>query len=89
MQPATVIRYFSQLTDASLAVIGETCKGLTAIDMSGNDAITDVGIANLTLECREIKAISIAGCDLLTDASLEEECDRCRYSKYDPGMQGD
>ena len=59
MQPASVIRYSSQLTDASLAAIGETCKGLTYIDMSYNENITDVGIASLTQGCRQLQSFNI------------------------------
>ena len=70
MQPATVILYSSQLTDASLAVIGRTCKGLTSIDISDNNNITDVGIASLTQGCFQLQSIDIGGCDQLTDASL-------------------
>ena len=36
------------MSDASLAAIGETCKGLTSSDMSGNRNMTDVGVASLT-----------------------------------------
>ena len=32
------------LTDASVAAIGETCKGLTGIDMSHNTNMTDAGM---------------------------------------------
>ena len=69
MQPATVIRYSSQPTDASLAAIGETCKGLTSIDMSGNENITDVGISSLTQGFSQLKTVIIRQCYNLTDAS--------------------
>ena len=39
------------LTNTSLAAIGETCTGLTSIDMSRNENITDYGLASLTQGC--------------------------------------
>ena len=48
------------MRDASLAAIGETCFGLTYIDMSGNKNVTDVGIASLTQGCSQLKTSSIA-----------------------------
>ena len=41
-----------QLTDASLAAIGETCKGLTSIDMSRNRNISYIGIARDAVNSR-------------------------------------
>ena len=40
------ILYCWELTDASLAAIGETCKGLTSIVMCGNNSMTVVGMAS-------------------------------------------
>ena len=61
----------SQLTDASLAVIGESCRGLTSIDMSGHSNMTDVGISYLAQGCIHLQSINIGGsCSQLTDASL-------------------
>ena len=77
MQPASVIQYSSQLTDASLAAIGETCKGLTIIDMSGNKNMTDVGIASLTEGCGKLKHISLTSSQL-TDASLAVIGETCK-----------
>ena len=71
------IRCCSRLTDASLAAIGATCKGLTSIDMSYND-MTDIGIATLTQGCSELKIIHIAYCSQLTDASLAAIGETCK-----------
>ena len=63
--------YYSQLTDASLSVIGESCRGLTSIDMSGNSNMTDVGISYLVQGCIHLQSINIGGsCSQLADASL-------------------
>ena len=75
---------FSQLTDASLAwhgcdSIGETCRGLTSIDMSYNIKITDGGISCLVPGCIHLQSISIGGsCTQLTDASLAAIGESCR-----------
>ena len=42
------------MSDASLASIGETCKGLTSIDIVGLH-MTDAGIASLTQGCSQLK----------------------------------
>ena len=61
----------SQLTDASLVVIGESCRGLTSIDMSDNSNMTDIGISYLAYGCIHLQSINIGGsCSQLTDASL-------------------
>ena len=65
----------SQLTDASLSaigwdVIGESCRGLTSIDMNDNSNMTDVGISYLAQGCSHLQSINIASCYQLTDASL-------------------
>ena len=77
MQPSYDNHNSTGFTDASLAAIGETCKGLTSIDMSGNENITDVGIASLTQGCREIKAISVTSYHL-TDASYAAIGETCK-----------
>ena len=54
---ATTIKIAScyKLTDVSLAAIGETCKGLTSIDMRHNSKMTDVGMASVTVEFHCLK----------------------------------
>ena len=49
------------MIDASLAAIGETCKGLKSIDVSGNTSMTDVGIARLTQGCSRLVRINNKG----------------------------
>ena len=62
---------WSQLTDASLSGIGESCRGLTSIDMSYNSNMTDVGISYLAQGCIHLQSINIGGSySQLTDASL-------------------
>ena len=69
----------SQLTDASLAAIGETCRGLTSIDMYDNENMTDVGISYLAQGCIHLQSINIGGrCSQLTDASLAAIGESCR-----------
>ena len=50
-----------QLTDASLAAIGETCKGLTSFDMRSNRSMTHAGIASLRQKCSQIVSINSKG----------------------------
>ena len=57
-----LIAYCSQLTDASLAAIGETCKGLTSFDMRSNRSMTHAGIASLRQKCSQIVRIHNKGC---------------------------
>ena len=45
------ILYCWKLTDASLAAIGQTCKGLTRIDMRCMRQMTDVGITSMIEGC--------------------------------------
>ena len=71
------VRQFILLTDVSLAAIGETCKGLTRIDMRCNDNITDVGIASLTQGCGQLNYISVTSYNL-TDASLAAIGETCK-----------
>ena len=60
-----------QLTDASLATIGESCGVLTSIDMSDNSNMTDVGVSYLAQGCIHLQSINIGGsCSQLKDASL-------------------
>ena len=75
----------SQLTDASLAwhgcdSIGESCRGLTSIDMSDNRNMTDGGISCLAQGCIHLQSINIGGSySQLTDASLAwHGCDKIR-----------
>ena len=74
---AIYIASCSNLTDASLAAIGNTCKGLTSIDIS-NMRMTDLGIASLTQGCGQLKTINAAYCIMLTDASLEAIGEACK-----------
>ena len=53
-----------------MAAIGESCRGLTSIDMYGNSNMTDVGISYLVQRCIHLQSINIADCCQLTDASL-------------------
>ena len=66
------------MTDASLAVIGETCRGLTSIDIGGNENMTDIGIASLAKGCSQLMKINIATCSKLTDASLAAIGETCK-----------
>ena len=66
------------MTDASLAAIGETCKGLTSIDMSRNSNMTDVGTAGLIKGHIQLKIINLAFCSQLTDASLAAIGETCK-----------
>ena len=71
LQSINIGGYRSQLTDASLSAIGESCRGLTSIDMSGNSNMTDVGISYLAQGCIHLQSINIGGSySQLTDASL-------------------
>ena len=71
LQSINIRGSWSQLTDASLAAIGESCRGLTSIDMSCNSYMTDVGISYLAQGCIHLQSINIGGsCSQLTDASL-------------------
>ena len=71
LQSINIAGSCSQLTDASLAAIGESCRGLTSIDMHDNSKMTDVGISYLAQGCIHLQSINIGGsCSQLTDASL-------------------
>ena len=71
LQSINIGGYSSQLTDASLAAIGESCRGLTSIDMSDNGNMTDGGISCLAKGCIHLLVIGLRlSCDQLTDASL-------------------
>ena len=71
LQSINIGGYSSQLTDASLAAIGESCRGLTSIDMSGNCNMTDGGISCLVQGCIHLQSFNIGGsCSQLTDESL-------------------
>ena len=62
-----------------MAAIGETCRGLTSIDMSCNSNMTDVGISYLAQGCIHVQSINIGGsCSQLTDASLVAIGESCR-----------
>ena len=81
VQSINIGGYGFQLTDTSLALaaIGESCRGLTSIDMSGNSNMTDVGISYLAQGCIHLQSINIEGsCSQLTDASLSYVVDSCR-----------
>ena len=71
LQSINIGGLYTQLTDASLAVIGESCGVLTSIDVSDNRKMTDVGISYLAQGCIHLQSINIGGsCSQLTDASL-------------------
>ena len=71
VQSINIVGSCSQLTDASLAAIGESCRGLTSIDMSCNSNMTVVGISYLAQGCIHLQSINIGGSwSQLTDASL-------------------
>ena len=71
LQSINIGGYCSQLTDASLSAIGESCRGLTSIDMSGNSNLADGGISSLAQGCIHLRSINIGGSwSQLTDASL-------------------
>ena len=48
----------SQLTNASLAAVGATCRGLTSIYVRGSGNMTDDGIASLTQGCSQLRTIN-------------------------------
>lgn len=77
LQSFTFMGQYSLLTDASLAAIGETCKGLISIYIER--VITDLGMELLTLGCNRLQSINIGRCSKLTDASLAvigQSCNR-------------
>ena len=68
LQSFTFEGQYLLLTDASLAAIGETCKGLISIDIER--VITDLGMELLTQGCNRLQSSNIGRCSKLTDTSL-------------------
>lgn len=58
------------VTDDSLEVIGEVCRNLESLWLTGTDGgITDWGVAEIARQCHQLKTLCIRDCSTLTDST--------------------
>lgn len=77
--PRDAAIYSESILDiAALAAIGESCRGLTSINMPRINDMTDVGITSLTQGCINLQSIDFGDCDQMIEASLAAIGEGCQ-----------
>ena len=59
-----------KITDVALLALGERCKGMTYLDLTGNTNLTNAGLNWLTEGCHAMKTLKLYGLDRLDDAGM-------------------
>ncbi len=59
-----------KITDVALLALGERCKGLTRLDLSGNNNLTNAGLNWLCEGCHAMKILNLHGLNRLDDSGM-------------------
>lgn len=71
------LSYCGGVTDAVVAVVGQSCPSLQRLYLSRQVELTDAGVASAVL-CRQLTVLNLSYCVRITDAALHSIADNLR-----------
>ena len=58
--------------DSTISLVGQRCRYLRELDLTGCSALTDAACEALGKSCKDLQRLSIAGCSKITDEGVSD-----------------
>jgi hypothetical protein len=60
------------LLDSTISLVGQRCRYLRELDLTGCFELTDAACEDLGKSCKDLQRLSIAGCSKITDEGVSD-----------------